>query len=338
MSTPLVLGVDGGGTKTDAIVVTPTGRVLARAVGGPSNYQDVGRHAAETEWSELVATVSDIADIGNDTFVAATAWGLSGCDRPRDERILEAVLAKVDPAPDGARDLVNDTFLVLSAGTPHGAGVAVVSGTGSNCVGIGFGGKRTRIGGLAYEFGDDGSANDIGREGLRAAFRGEDGRGPRTLLTEMLRDRYSLDRLDDLVDAFIADADERATPGLVAPLVFDAATMGDPVAIEILEHAGRELALSATLLGARLFSRSDEFPLVLGGSVLQHGSCPVMRDTLVETVQEAFPAADPVVPTAPPVLGAALLALDRLRITHPEAVGESRAQLARTIAAELESS
>lgn len=332
MRPPLVLGVDGGGTKTDAVLVDTTGLVVARARGGPSNYQDVGRHAAEGEWAELVRSLSDQAE----GEVVASAWGLSGCDRPRDEEILHAVLAKVDPAPAAGRDLVNDTFLILSAGSATGSGVAVVSGTGSNCVGIGFDGTRTRIGGLAYEFGDGASGSDIGRDGLRAAFRGEDGRGPRTLLTELLRDTYHLDRLDDIVDLYIADAEERATPGLIAPLVFDAATMGDLVATRILEDAGRELALSVNILASRLFPRSASFPLVLGGSVLQLGTYPAMRAALIEAVHENFAGAVPVVPDAPPVLGAALLALDRLRVLRPESVSGSRQELAERIAPQLE--
>lgn len=332
--TPLLIGVDGGGTKTDAVLLTPDGQIVARATGGGSNYQDVGRHAAASVWDELLTALLEDED---EDRVAASAWGLAGWDRPRDAEILSVVVRQVDRAPDAGRDMVNDAYLALRAGSVEGEGVAVVSGTGSNCWGRGHDGRREHIGGLAFEFGDGASGTDIGRDGLRAAFRGADLRGPHTLLTEMLRDRFNLDRLDDLVDLFVEDADEPTNTGLMAPLVFDAATLGDLVATRILEDAGRDLALSATIVADRLFARQDAFPLVMGGSVLQRGSCPAMRDALVQHVHAAFPNAQPVVLTAPPVLGAALLAIDRLRALDPDAVPLDSAALAARITAQLES-
>ncbi len=77
MSTPLVLGVAGGGTKTPAALVPPDGRARAPATGGPSNYQIVGRHAAEAVWSELTMVLQ--SQVEGD--IVASAWGLSGCDR-----------------------------------------------------------------------------------------------------------------------------------------------------------------------------------------------------------------------------------------------------------------
>ncbi len=334
MKSPLLIGIDGGGTKTDAILLTPHGDLVARATGGPSNYQDVGRHAAVEVWSDLLDVLTEDAD----GEVLTSAWGLSGWDRPRDAEILSVVIRQVDRAPDAGRDMVNDAFLALRAGSVDGRGVAVISGTGSNCCGVGGPGQRERIGGLAYEFGDSASGTDIGRDGLRAAFRGEDGRAPRTLLIDLLYDRYDLERLDDIVDLFVEDADDPANPGVFAPLVFDAATLGDPVATRILEDAGRELGLCATLVAGRIFSRSDEFPLVMGGSVLQQGSSPAMRNAVVATVQKTFPNASPVLLTAPPVLGAGLLALDRLRAISPELVPRTPTELAARLSAQLKES
>jgi N-acetylglucosamine kinase-like BadF-type ATPase len=244
--------------------------------------------------------------------LAASAWGISGWDRPKDEAALLPVLRAADLLPDVARVAVNDAFLLLRAGSPDGTGIAVVSGTGSNCVARGADGVPRRIGGLAFEFGDGGSGSDIGREGIRAAFRGADGRGPGTLLTELLIDRLDLERIDDLVDHFIADAAIVMNESHAAPLVFDAATLTDPVATQILKDAGRELAVSARTLARQLYKRQDTFPLVLGGSVLQRATNPVMREALIASVHDAFPNAVPETPTTPPLLGAALLGLDRL--------------------------
>ncbi|MCB9531993.1 MAG: hypothetical protein H6698_06015 [Myxococcales bacterium] len=305
------IGVDAGGTKTVGVLVTPDGAVVARADAGPANYQDCGARAAEEALGAVVSELRAAAE-GAGLRVTASAWGLAGLDRPRDLDTLDPLVGRVDPAPERARVLVNDAFLALRAGTTDGVGVAVVSGTGSNCVAVGPDRKPRRIGGLAFEFGDDGGGGDIGRDGLRAAFRGDDGRGPRTLLTQLLRERFALTRLDDLVDAFVADAEAPIGTSALAPLVFDAANLGDGPALAILEAAGRELALSARVLAAQVFAPDASFALVLGGSVLQRGRSSAMRDALVADVRRAFPAARPHVLTTAPVAGAALLALDRM--------------------------
>lgn len=307
-----VVGIDAGGTKTAGVLASEDGRVLRTVAAGPANWQSVGRVEAarvyREVWDGLAAAARD-AGAG----IAAAAWGLAGLDRPRDEGILEEAIRGLGPA-GAARAFVNDTFLVLRAGTADGAGVAVVSGTGSNCVGVGPEGESDRIGGLGGEFGDDGSASDVGAAGLRAAFRGEDGRGAPTLLSRLVHERLEVERLDDLVDRFVEDAapGERLQIGEIAPLVFEAAERGDAVALEILRTAGRELGVSARVLARRLFPKDAAFPLVLGGAVLQKGAVPAMRDALVAEVRGGFPEVRPVVLEAPPVLGAVLLALDRL--------------------------
>ena len=302
------IGVDGGGTKTDAVLVTAEGQLLDRVRGGASNYQGVGRAAAQRVLVSLVERLSgSAADAGVE--VAAAAYGLAGVDRPADEAVFEAILAEAHPA-GVPYDLVNDTFLILRAGAPDGVGVAVVSGTGSNCVGVGRDGRRDRIGGLGWHCGDDGAAGDIGFGGLRSAFRGEDGRGPTTRLAPMIRERLGLQRLDDVVDRLIADERRPLDGGLLAPLVFEAAAAGDEVALDVLRAAGRDLGLSARIVASRLFDPDDEIALVMGGSVLQKGRCDAMREALVATVRRLYDAARPIVLDAPPCLGAALLALD----------------------------
>lgn len=309
--TPAAIGIDVGGTKTAAALVSPDGEVLARASGGPGNYQEIGIDAATAVYTDVVSSLRIAAEQG-DVTIDAAAWGISGWDRPKDEATLLPVLRSADELADAHRAAVNDAFLLLRAGSMDGTGVALVSGTGSNCVARGPDGVPRRLGGLAFEFGDGGSGSDIGRDGIRAAFRGADGRGPHTLLSELLMDRFSLQRLDDLVDYFIADAAEGINESHAAPLVFDAATLGDPVASQILVDAGRELALSVRTLARELFSADAAFALVLGGSVLQRAANPTMRNSLIASVHDEFPNAIPETPSAPPLLGAALLALDLL--------------------------
>ena len=313
--TRAVLGVDVGGTKTAAVLATSVGEVIGRRRCGGGNYQAIGLEPAREVYAEAVGPlIAQAADLG--LSVDAAAFGLCGLDRPVDEaRLAEIIAPLVDTETQTI--LVNDTALILRAGTRDGVGVAVVSGTGSNCLGQGPDGAQARIGGFGHGFGDDGSAEDIGREGARAAFRAEDGRGEATSLGPLLVARYALDHLYDLVDHFLVDApDGQASMGALAPLVFEAALSGDGVCQAILREAGEELGCAAVVVGKKLFSPAAAMPLVLGGSVWQRGKGETMREAFMQTVVEAFPAATVSTLTGPPVMGALLLAIDSL---EPEA-------------------
>lgn len=305
-----VIGLDAGGTKTAAALATPEGEVLAQTRSGPANYQAVGRVFAQASLAEALAPLRRAAaEAGR--RIGAVAYGLSGLDRPADRRVLDEVVAAVNP-PGAATLLVNDTFLILRAGTPDGVGVAVVSGTGPNTVGWGPDGREHRVGGIGSEFGDFGGGGDIGAEALRAARRGSDGRGPATSLHDRIRSFLGVADLLDLVDRFVADADRHLSPSVLAPLVFAAAEDGDDVALDILRRAGEELGLCARLVAEALFPPDAAVPLVMGGSVLQRGRVPVLRDAIVAAVRGHFSRVLPRLLAEPPVVGGVLLALDRL--------------------------
>jgi len=281
---------------------------VCRVVGPASNYQGIGRSAAENVWSSLVKELLERfgATLGD---VAAAGLGIAGFDRPRDEAVIKAGFDKV--LPGIPHELVNDTYLVLRAGTPDGVGVAVVSGTGCNAVGQKKDGERFRVGGLGPDFGDLGSATDIAIEGLRAAFRSLDGRAPETLLSELIVERLNLERLDDLVDFSLADgANEGYSPGMLAPLVFEAAGRQDRVCGGILQWAGKQLAISVNAVARRLFAPDEAFTLVMGGAVLQRGSTRHLVDALVADVTARFRNVRPVIIEEHPVAGAVFYALD----------------------------
>ncbi len=308
----VLLGLDVGGTKTEAVAVSlRDGRHCRQLLEG-SNYQGRGIRRAAEVWSEAIEKC--LAPwAGRITEVAAAGLGVAGLDRPRDEAVIRPELEKILGSVPFV--LVNDLFLVLRAGTPDGVGVAVISGTGCNAGGVAADGRRFRVGGIGPDFGDLGSATDIGIEALRKAFRALDGRDPPTVLGEIIRSRLGLERLDDIVDFFLADGPEipgggRMDAGLLAPLVFQAAGAGDAPAAAILEWAGKELGLAVRAVARRLFERAEPFRLVMGGSVLQRGQSPHLNDALLADVRAEFPSVVPVVLGWRPVSGAVRYALD----------------------------
>lgn len=321
-----LLGVDAGGTKTAGLAMTPEGRVVAHVVAGPGNYQAVGVAAARATLADVVRPLVE-ACRREALTPAAIAYGLSGLDRPKDRAVLDRMTAAVavelgEPALAEARVLVNDTFLILRAGSDDGVGVAVVSGTGANTVGRGPDGREARVGGLASELGDTGGGTDIAIAGLRAARRGKDGRGPRTLIEDLVVRYLGLEEIEDLVDFMIPGDVEGAPSGprlpfgalasSLAPLVFEAAAAGDEVARAILTEMGHELGLSVRLVASRLFRPDDPFPLVFGGSVLTRATDPLFARTIEEEARTAFPRIEVRTLQAPPVLGGILLAWDWL--------------------------
>ncbi len=313
MTPTLLVGIDAGGTKTECVAVRVRDRAWSRASGPGSNYQGTGIFTAEETWRQLIMDCCGQLGVTPDA-VAAAGLGIAGLDRPKDAATIGAAFARIWPHGP-AMMLVNDADLALRAGAPDGVGVAVVSGTGCNAMGVTADGKRFRVGGIGPEFGDLGSASDIGIEALRAAFRSLDDRGPATALGQMIVGRFGLHRLDDVVDFFLADhatasGGDQFNSGLLAPLVFAAAGQGDAVAIGILQWAGRELGLSARAVARNLFTPAERFPLVLGGSVLQKGATEHLQNALLADVQAEFPLATPMVLKVPPVTGAVLLARD----------------------------
>lgn len=302
-----VAGIDAGGTKTAGLLVGLDGRVLARSLAGTGNYQGPGAEAAGAEIDRALAPLFEAAAREGVT-VAAVGFGISGWDRPRDEQVIRAMVEGV--CPGVPKRLVNDTYLILRGGTPDGVGVAVVSGTGGNTAGCGPDGGLYRVGGLLSELGDSGGAGDLGLMALKAARRGTDGRGRPTLLTERIVAHWGLSHIEDAADRFIPEFGFGGGTAELAPLVFDAAAAGDRVARDLIEACGDELGLCARLVAEHLFRADDDFPLVMGGSVLQKGRGPWLRDAILAEVRKVFPHVQPSVLQGPPVLGGVFYAMD----------------------------
>ncbi len=303
----LYLGIDAGGTRSSAMIADDAGTVVARADGGPANYQTIGAERARAALADVAERALDAAGA---TFeqLAWAGYGIAGADRPKD---FEAIRRQLPPIPmEPRRTLVNDSHLVLRAGAPAGVGVALVSGTGTNAIGRTTDGRVENVGGVGFELGDFGSAGDLGREAMRRAMRGEDGRGPQTSLYGKICSTLGVEPLIDVIDLWMND-DPRAELGRLAPLVFDAAAEGDRVARSLLEEAGEEIALAAKVLVERLFLDADTVTVVLGGSVLQRGVDPTLTIAVARGLKKAKPGARVVRLEVEPVVGAVLLAMDR---------------------------
>lgn len=263
----LVLGIDGGATKTVALLgEAATGRVIGHARSRGSNFHAHDPSAAFAELDSAIAGAFADARLSRRPVVAMCA-GLSGVSRPEDEQL---VMSWVRQRAIAERLVIaNDGWLVIAAGTPDGVGVGLICGTGSIAVGRDAAQRTTRAGGWGYLFGDEGSGHDLAIMALRAAACAADGRGPQTELLAALLQHWQLHLPEDFISYLYGVDDPRPLLGDVGPVIIRVAEAGDAVAMHLVEQAGGELARAVAAVAQRL-ELPRPLPLAMAGSMIVH--------------------------------------------------------------------
>ncbi|MGW7248881.1 N-acetylglucosamine kinase [Streptomyces decoyicus] len=308
--TGTALAIDAGNSKTDVALVAADGELLGTARGGGFQPPVVGVGPAVDVLAPLVRSVLDQAGLTGP--VGHLSAFLANADLPVEEADLTAEVA----GRGWARTVSvrNDTFALLRAGLPDDGepvGVAVVCGAGINCAGLGRQGAVARFPALGRISGDWGGGSHLADEALWCAARAEDGRGEPTGLTRALPAHFGLTTMPELIEALHL----RTLPGHrrheLTPILFAVAASGDPVARGIVVRQAEEIALLAAVALERLGLLGEPAPVVLGGGVLA-ARHPLLHEQTTRLLSERAPKAVPQVVTTPPVLGAALDALDRM--------------------------
>ena len=299
----LVLGVDGGGSKTHALVADEHGQVLGFASSGRSNWEDTGLAAAGAALTEAVTGALAAAQVSPGAL-AASAFGLAGLDWDSDRPVLGGLLDPLGLA--GPRALDNDSFIALRAGASRPVGVVVIAGTGHVAAGRNAAGQTFRTFGLGPMYGDFGSATDVAEEAVHAVADALTGRGPPTRLSRLLPPLVGCASPAQLLQGL--------SRGLVplpaaAPLVLQEAGSGDAACRAIVLRAGVALGESAAVVARRLALDHEAFEVVLAGGLFQSRN-QLLETTLADILHQVAPGAVPVHLTCKPVVGAALEALD----------------------------
>jgi N-acetylglucosamine kinase-like BadF-type ATPase len=311
VSDRVLLAVDGGNSKTHVAVAREDGSLLALAAGPLSSPHHLGVGGCVDLLERLVGAAA--AEAGVDPPVDVGRVMLAGVDLPGEEETLQAAL---DERPWGRNLRVgNDTFAVLRAGTDRPWGIAVVCGSGINCVGVAADGRHARFPALGAITGDWGGGYDIGLAALHAAARAEDGRGPGTTLERAVPAFFGLETPQEVAEAIHAGRIPQRRLERLAPTVFAEASH-DPVAAEILERLVREVAAMARVAIERLGIEREPVEVLLGGGVLQNGDGPLI-DCIAASLQRVGPSISVRRTASPPIVGAALLALDDLGADGP---------------------
>ncbi len=300
----IVLGVDGGASKTHAVLADGEGRVRGVGRAGCSNWEVVGLEGAQAALQSAVQEALTAAGVASGK-VAASAYGLAGLDWPSDDERLEPVVAALGLA--GPRIAVNDAFLPLRAGTANGVGLAAIAGSGTTVVGRNRAGQTARSFGAGYPFTDWGGAGDIAREAIHRVAGAYKGLAPQTALTERMLAATGCTEVAELMEGLMRWQIEIG--GAFAPQVFQAALDGDEAAQSIVRRAGETIGRNAIAVAGRLGMLDTAFDLVAAGGVFSSQS-ELLSTSLLTTVRRQAPQANLVHWSAPPVVGALLLALD----------------------------
>jgi N-acetylglucosamine kinase-like BadF-type ATPase len=267
-TTRLVLGVDGGGTKTEAWLahVEATGDpiVLGRGRAGSSNPRAVGMDTALINLEQAIdAAWADSKRVPG--AVDGAVLAMSGAGHVA---IQEQISAWANNRGLAKRLwFKHDAEPVLAEGTPEGWGVALIVGTGSAAIGVDCNQERKIVGGWGYHYGDEGSAYWIGRRALESIARAADGRAPATHLTQAILDRLQVDDPRAALGALEKTGNVRGAIASLADVVEAAARNGDATAAGIVEDAAEELATMVATLAKQL-SFGQGFPLALAGGVI----------------------------------------------------------------------
>ncbi len=312
-----VLGIDGGGTRTRAILADLKGKAITKASGGISNVQIAGLQGTAREILKMVKKCCSEARCTPDQ-IKATVVGLAGAGRKPDQvRTREAIRSLARTNHIRLRNLVveSDGRVAVEGALGGKPGIVIVAGTGS----VGFAkdaeGNIYRVGGWGRLIGDEGSGFVIGREALRAVSKHLDGRGGPTLLTALAGKTF---KLSDPVKIVSKVYQDQFDVSALAPLVLQAAERGDRVARKILDSQSLELldhvkVLVKKLRGSEEHRGGKKIRIAFLGGMLQYSN--YLSRTLKKKVKSKFPETQIQTPLKSPAYGAVLMALERVKKT-----------------------
>jgi N-acetylglucosamine kinase-like BadF-type ATPase len=298
-----VIGVDGGGTKTEALLgLLRDGEVerIATAQSGPGNLQVPDLRQAITEVDSCIESLFKQFPEARGA-VATVCFSMAGTSNVSRVSEFQAWVGQRNWSV--AHFVTHDARPLITAGTTRDCGIALIAGTGSFAYGIDALGREHRCGGWGSLLGDEGSGYWLAIEGLRAAVHGADGRGPKTMLLEQFTEWFGGQSCGQWPMRVAAMQRREIARG--ASVVLQGAENGDQVALEVLTRAGEELARHVHVLAKELFA-GEPFELALAGGLLVHSE--QLRKRLQSRMVELGLSVQRVAEVTCPAYGAALLA------------------------------
>lgn len=308
----IVMGFDVGGTKTACVMLDDHGRVIGKGSGGSGNTNFIPLEIANQSFTDAIENARAMANIGH--------------------LQVECVVVGTEPDPAPVAELImqmTGTYRVLHrkegecsmvGGLVAKVGLSLICGTGS----VGWGRNaagETSMTSCWGPIGDEGSAYDIARRGVNAAFWAWDGRGPKTMLVDMLLEMFDQQDLREICTPLYTSPNLRKDFASLASLVTKAADDGDAVALQVLRDGAAQIAHFLATCANNLGMGKEPYQVASSNSGLVTGANYRYFTMIRETLQQIHPCAELVKPKFAPVIGAGLIALDEIGVAwSPEVI------------------
>lgn len=308
----LVAGIDGGATRTRAIIARLDGTIIGSGSAGSANVFDLGAESAASVMREAVLAAWRVANIGEFSPAhgfASVFAGAAGAGSPRDQAALAKALAKLLHTSRERCRADHDLRIALAGALAGAPGAVLVAGTGSACFGRAADGTTARAGGWGKLLDDGGSGHWLGLQAMRAVVRTADGREEGAELAASVQAALAVDSPREMLQQLHGGALERATIARLAPLVLGAAAAGDRVAIAIVDRGASELAEMVAAVFRQMEARAAPIQrLGAAGGVLENDAW--FRARVQQAIARATSSAVALeAPALMPCAGAVLLAL-----------------------------
>ena len=304
-----VAGIDGGASKTVALIADGNGRILGKGRAGPSNYHNIGIRAATLAIKNALKKARSNAGATEIPDISVVA--LAGIDSKQDMITASHFVKNAGIAKTSL--VIHDSVAAIYATMKGRPGIVVNSGTGSFAAGINRKGTYARAGGWGYIAGDEGSAYDIGLKAIKMTFRSFDGRDEHTELTGILKKRFRIKEVDDLVSKIYGNGLTVEQIAAVAPEVIRSARK-DMISRRILDEAGMQLGELVCAVAIRLNMTELGFPVAAIGGNFKSGGYLVRA--LKSKVRKCCPKARVIQVHVEPAQGSLSIALEEFRKRH----------------------
>ncbi|MGR9048744.1 N-acetylglucosamine kinase [Halobacillus faecis] len=308
-----VIGIDGGGTKTTCLFLEADHCTYPEQ---PKVIQGPGTNPHQIGFEEAGHRLTALIEKGLQTFhvdsaqIIGIGFGLAGIGRPEDEAKMRTIVQDIFwnlSFSENLNTFVGSDSLAALKGAlslKDESGILVISGTGSNAMGVDREGKIHKCGGWGHLIGDEGSGYYLSLKALSVIAKAADGRGEETLITPLILKKLNLQKPEDLVRHIYGRSYEKHEIAKLATCVIEASEQKDAVAVEILKEAADQLVLHVESIARRGFER--DAAITAAGSIFKHSK--ILKQHFIQQIETKGLGVYKE-PYAPPEFGAVLLAI-----------------------------
>ncbi len=298
------LGLDAGGTKTHAVIIDESSKIIAEAKGGPANYHNIGIEQVKKNIYRIIENVLSRAYLKEDQ-INWCVIGIAACDTPKDQaRLFEAFTTEDMKIFINKITVVNDTKIALYSGTLP-PGIVVICGTGSNIYGKNEEGLGAMAGNWGEFLGDRGSGYNLAQRFFQTVVAQYDGIGEPTLLTKKLENKLHITSAKDLMDWYNDTKPSIHEISDFAPLVLEAAEEGDEIARQLVDKTISELGKALMAVVKKLHMENESIRIVIAGGLFENKFFRALFEGHVTALLAHVRIVKPLVA---PAVGAAIMA------------------------------